>query len=194
MTSRSEYRLVLRQDNADFRMMPIGHKLGLISDVKYQKMLDKYALVEAEIDRLKHSNLSPTSELNQFLENSGTAPLSTGCKIADLIRRPQLGYDVLAPFDSERPELSDEIREQVEIQIKYEGYINRQYDMIQKAQNLEQKKLPQNFDYHEIHGLRLEAIEKLNKHQPVSIGQASRISGVSPADVSVLLIWLTQNK
>jgi len=194
MTSRSEYRLVLRQDNADFRMMPIGHKLGLISDAKYQKMLDKYALVETEIDRLKHSNLSPTPELNQFLENSGTAPLSTGCKIADLIRRPQLGYDVLAPFDSERPQLSDEIREQVEIQIKYEGYINRQYDMIQKAQNLEQKKLPQNFDYHEIHGLRLEAIEKLNKHQPVSIGQASRISGVSPADVSVLLIWLTQNK
>ena len=194
MTSRSEYRLVLRQDNADFRMMPIGHKLGLISDTKYQKMLDKYALVETEIDRLKHSNLSPTPELNQFLENSGTAPLSTGCKIADLIRRPQLGYDVLAPFDSERPQLSDEIREQVEIQIKYEGYINRQYDMIQKAQNLEQKKLPQNFDYHEIHGLRLEAIEKLNKHQPVSIGQASRISGVSPADVSVLLIWLTQHK
>jgi len=194
MTSRSEYRLVLRQDNADFRMMPIGHQLGLISDLKYQKMLDKYALVESEIDRLKHSNIAPSPALNQFLENSGTAPLSTGCKIADLIRRPQLGYDILAPFDSDRPALSPDVREQVEIQIKYEGYINRQYDMIHKAQSLEQKKLPQNFDYHEIHGLRLEAVEKLNKHQPVSIGQASRISGVSPADISVLLIWLTQNK
>ncbi len=194
MTSRSEYRLVLRQDNADFRMMPIGHKLGLISDAKYQNMLDKYELVKTEIERVKKTNLAPSSAINQFLENSGTAPLSTGCKVADLIRRPQLGYDILAPFDSERPRLSAEIREQVEIQIKYEGYINRQYEMIQKAQNLEQKKLPQNFDYHEIHGLRLEAIEKLNKHQPVSIGQASRISGVSPADVSVLLIWLTQHK
>ena len=194
MTSRSEYRLVLRQDNADFRMMPIGHALGLISDAKYQNMLDKYELVKTEIERVKKTNLAPSSAINQFLENSGTAPLSTGCKVADLIRRPQLGYDILAPFDSERPRLSAEIREQVEIQIKYEGYINRQYEMIQKAQNLEQKKLPQNFDYHEIHGLRLEAIEKLNKHQPVSIGQASRISGVSPADVSVLLIWLTQHK
>ncbi|MBR7085567.1 MAG: tRNA uridine-5-carboxymethylaminomethyl(34) synthesis enzyme MnmG [Oscillospiraceae bacterium] len=194
MTSRSEYRLVLRQDNADFRMMPIGHKLGLISDEDYQNMLNKYSLVESEIDRLKHSNLAPSSEMNQFLENSGTAPLTTGCKIADLIRRPQLGYEALKPFDSERPELSTEVCEQVEIQIKYEGYIQRQYDMIHKAESLEKKKLPQNFDYHEIHGLRLEAIEKLNKHQPFSIGQASRISGVSPADVSVLLIWLTQNK
>ncbi len=194
MTSRSEYRLVLRQDNADFRMMPIGHKLGLISDEAYQNMLNKYSLVESEIDRLKHSNLAPSPEINQFLENSGTAPLTTGCKIADLIRRPQLGYEALKPFDSERPELSTEVCEQVEIQIKYEGYIQRQYDMIHKAESLEKKKLPQNFDYHEIHGLRLEAIEKLNKHQPFSIGQASRISGVSPADVSVLLIWLTQNK
>ncbi len=194
MTSRSEYRLVLRQDNADFRMMPIGHDLGLVSDETYQNMLNKYSLVEAEIDRLKHSNLAPSPEINQFLENSGTAPLTTGCKVADLIRRPQLGYDALKPFDSERPQLSTEVCEQVEIQIKYEGYIQRQYDMIQKAESLEKKKLPQDFDYHEIHGLRLEAIEKLNKHQPLSIGQASRISGVSPADVSVLLIWLTQNK
>ena len=194
MTSRSEYRLVLRQDNADFRMMPIGHKLGLISDEAYQNMLNKYSLVESEIDRLKHSNLAPSSEINQFLENSGTAPLTTGCKIADLIRRPQLGYEVLKPFDAERPALSTEVCEQVEIQIKYEGYIQRQYDMIHKAESLEKKKLPQNFDYHEIHGLRLEAVEKLNKHQPFSIGQASRISGVSPADVSVLLIWLTQHK
>ena len=194
MTSRSEYRLVLRQDNADFRMMPIGHELGLVSDETYQNMLNKYSLVESEIDRLKHSNLAPSPEINQFLENSGTAPLTTGCKVADLIRRPQLGYEALKPFDSERPQLSTEVCEQVEIQIKYEGYIQRQYDMIQKAESLEKKKLPQNFDYHAIHGLRLEAIEKLNKHQPFSIGQASRISGVSPADVSVLLIWLTQNK
>ena len=193
MTSRSEYRLVLRQDNADFRMMPIGHELGLVSDEAYQHMLDKYALVESEIERLKKSNLAPSPELNQFLENSGTAPLSTGCKFADLIRRPQLGYDALADFDSDRPELPSDVREQVEIQIKYQGYIDRQYDMIHKAQSLEKKKLPQEFDYHAIHGLRLEAIEKLNKHQPVNIGQASRISGVSPADISVLLIWLTQN-
>ena len=194
MTSRSEYRLVLRQDNADFRMMPIGHDLGLVSDETYQNMLNKYSLVESEIDRLKHSNLAPSPEINQFLENSGTAPLTTGCKAADLIRRPQLGYEALKPFDADRPELSTEVCEQVEIQIKYEGYIQRQYDMIHKAESLEKKKLPQNFDYHEIHGLRLEAIEKLNKHQPLSIGQASRISGVSPADVSVLLIWLTQHK
>lgn len=194
MTSRSEYRLVLRQDNADFRMMPIGHELGLVSDEKYQLMLDKYALVQSEIDRLKKSNIAPSSSLNQFLENSGTAPLSTGCKFADLIRRPQLGYDALAPFDADRPVLSPDVREQVEIQIKYQGYIDRQYDMIHKAQSLEKKLLPQNFDYHSVHGLRLEAVEKLNHHQPVNIGQASRISGVSPADISVLLIWLTQNQ
>ena len=196
MTSRSEYRLILRQDNADFRMMPIGRKIGLLPEERYQKMLNKYALVEQEIDRVKKTNLSPSAELNQFLEESGTAPLQTGCKIADLIRRPQLGYGVLAEFDAERPALPAEIQEQVEIQIKYEGYISRQYDMIQKAQSLEQKKLPKtpDFDYHEIHGLRLEAIEKLNKIKPDNIGQASRISGVSPADISVLLIWLTQKK
>ncbi len=194
MTSRSEYRLVLRQDNADFRMMPIGYKLGLISETLYQNMLKKYSLVESEIQRLQHTNIAPNPEMNQFLESSGTAPLSTGCKLADLLRRPQLNYEQLTPFDAQRPNLPSSVREQVEIQVKYQGYIDRQYEMIQKAHSLELKTLPQPFDYHQIHGLRLEAVEKLNRHQPLNIGQASRISGVSPADVSVLLIWLTQNK
>lgn len=194
MTSRSEYRLVLRQDNADWRMMPIGREIGLLDEERYQNMREKYALVEKEIRRVKKTNLAPNPELNQFLTESGTAPLKTGCKVADLIRRPQLGYAVIAPFDTERPELSAEVQEQVEIQIKYEGYISRQYEIIEKAQSLEKKKLPEHTDYSQIRGLCLEAAEKLNKHQPVSIGQASRISGVSPADISVLLVWLAQNK
>ena len=190
MTSRSEYRLILRQDNADFRLMPIGREIGLLPEERYQKMLAKYQLVEKEIQRVKKTNLAPNPELNQMLENYQTAPLQTGCKIADLIRRPQLNYAVLAEFDKDRPELSPEIQEQVEIQIKYEGYIARQNEAIAKAQSLERKKLPENIDYKTIKGLCLEASEKLNKYKPVNIAQASRISGVSPADISVLLVWL----
>ncbi len=194
MTSRSEYRLVLRQDNADVRMMPIGRRIGLLSEERYQKMLRKYELVEQEKYRVQHTNLAPSEGLNRLLEEFGTTPLSTGCKVADLIRRPQLGYRQIAEFDPERPALPDDVQEQVEIQIKYEGYIQRQYQAIESAQKLERKALPSDLDYTQIRGLRLEACEKLNKHKPLSIGQASRISGVSPADVTVLIVWLEQHK
>lgn len=194
MTSRSEYRLILRQDNADLRLMPIGRKIGLLPESRYQKMLQKYALVDAEIKRVNTSNLSPSDGLNAFLQEHGTAPLHTGCKIADLIRRPQLGYAMLQAFDAQRPALSHDVQEQVEIQIKYEGYIRRQEESIRQAQKLESRKLPPDLDYGTVRGLRLEAAEKLNKIQPLSIGQASRISGVSPADISVLLVWLAQHK
>ncbi len=194
MTSRSEYRLVLRQDNADARLMPIGRRIGLLSEERYQNMLQKYALVEQEKHRVQHTNLAPSEALNALLTERGTAPLSTGCKVADLIRRPQLSYRDTAAFDALRPELPQDVQEQVEIQIKYEGYIQRQNQAIEAAQKLERKSLPIGLDYTQVRGLRLEAIEKLNKHQPLSIGQASRISGVSPADVTVLLVWLEQHK
>lgn len=190
MTSRSEYRLILRQDNADQRLTPIGHSIGLISDERYEKLLEKQRRTAEEIKRVSTTNVSPTDKLNAFIESKGTAGLSTGCKIADLIRRPQLNYKDIAPFDINRPELSDEICEQVELQIKYEGYISKQLVQIEQMRKLEEKLLPENTDYSQIRGLRLEAAEKLNKVQPVSIGQASRISGVSPADVSLLAVWL----
>ncbi len=194
MTSRSEYRLVLRQDNADARLMPIGHGIGLLPKERYEAMLAKYEQVESEKKRVQHLNIAPGEELNAFLIERGTSPLQTGCKLGDLIRRPQLGYAMLAPFDPERPALSAEVQEQVEIQIKYEGYILRQNQQIQQAQKLERKALPPDLDYTTVRGLRLEAAEKLNLHKPLSIGQASRISGVSPADVTVLLVWLEQHK
>ncbi|MGN1481580.1 tRNA uridine-5-carboxymethylaminomethyl(34) synthesis enzyme MnmG [Porcipelethomonas sp.] len=192
MTSRSEYRLVLRQDNADQRLTPIGYKLGLISEERYQKLLKKISDTQKEIARVKKLNIPPSEELNNFLVEKATSPLSTGCKMADLIRRPQLGYDMLRSFDPERPELDFEVREQVELQIKYEGYIEKQMEQIEIMRKMEVKKLPEDLDYSVIRGLRLEAIEKLNKHKPENIGQASRISGVSPADASVLAVWLEQ--
>lgn len=194
MTSRSEYRLVLRQDNADQRLMPLGREIGLLPEERYQAMLAKYAHVAKEIERIRHTNLAPSPQINALLEAHGTAPLTTGCKVADLVRRPQLGYAMLAPFDPERPALTPEEQEQVEIQIKYEGYILRQNQTIDAVKKLERKKLPADADYTQIHGLRLEAAEKLQKFRPVSIGQASRISGVSPADITVLLVWLEQHK
>ncbi len=194
MTSRSEYRLILRQDNADQRLMPIGYKVGLVSRETYQKLLDKEEMVENEIKRLYKTNISPSETLNGFLESKLTAPLSTGCKLADLIRRPQINYNDIAVFDTERPELDDVIAEQVELQIKYEGYISKQLQQIEQMRKLEEKKLPQDVDYSNVYGLRLEAIEKLNKVKPVSIGQASRISGVSPADVSLLVVWMQKEK
>ncbi len=194
MTSRSEYRLVLRQDNADQRLTPIGHRIGLISDERFDRLNNKISLIEKEIKRVKHLNISPGKELNMFLEGKGTAPLKTGCKLADLIRRPQLGYSMLAPFDANREKLPEDVCEQVELQIKYEGYIEKQMAQIQLMRKNEIKKLPENVDYSNIRGLRLEAAEKLNKLKPENLGQASRISGVSPADVSILAIWLEQNK
>lgn len=192
MTSRSEYRLVLRQDNADQRLTPIGYKIGLISQERYDRLQKKISDTENEIKRVKKLNIAPSEKLNKFLEDKGTAALNTGCKLADLIRRPQLGYEMLAEFDTERPELDFEVREQVELQIKYEGYIAKQMEQIEIMRKMESKKLPSDLDYSNIRGLRLEAIEKLNKQKPENIGQASRISGVSPADASVLAVWLEQ--
>ncbi len=194
MTSRSEYRLVLRQDNADERLMPIGRKIGLLPEERFLAMQEKYAHITKEIHRLEHTNLAPSPALNAFLEANGTAPLTTGCKAADLVRRPQLTYEMTAPFVPERPLLTAEEQEQVNIRIKYEGYIKRQDLAIAAAQKLERRRLPEDLDYNTVRGLRLEAAEKLNRTRPVSIGQASRISGVSPADISVLLVWLEQHK
>lgn len=192
MTSRSEYRLLLRQDNADERLMPIGHKLGLIADDEYDAFLKRKSLKEQEIARVNSVFLAPDKELCQMLESRGTAPITTGTRLADLIKRPQLDYKCLAPFDAGRPDLSDDICEKVETEIKYEGYINRQKAQVDEMLRLENKAIPKDFDYSAIRGLRLEAVEKLSKIQPENIGQASRISGVSPADISVLLIYLSK--
>ena len=194
MTSRSEYRLVLRQDNADQRLTPIGHKLGLISDARYERLMEKIRLTDEEIHRVKTTNIAPSDSLNVFLESKGTSILTTGCKLADLIRRPQLNYDDIAAFDKNRPLLPDDVCEQVDLQIKYEGYISKQLDQIELMRKFENVKLPENTDYSQVRGLRLEAAEKLNKLQPFSLGQASRISGVSPADVSLLSVWLQKSK
>lgn len=194
MTSRSEYRLVLRQDNADQRLTPIGHKLGLISEARYERLMEKIRLTDEEIHRVKTTNIAPSDSLNVFLESKGTSILTTGCKLADLIRRPQLNYDDIAAFDKNRPLLPDDVCEQVDLQIKYEGYISKQLDQIELMRKFENVKLPENTDYSQVRGLRLEAAEKLNKLQPFSLGQASRISGVSPADVSLLSVWLQKSK
>ena len=193
MTSRSEYRLVLRQDNADERLTPLGHKIGLISDERYAKYLKKQELKKEELKRLKSTVISPTEEVNKILVSRETSEITSGIRLIDLMKRPQLGYDALKSIDKTRPELDPNIFEQVEIEIKYEGYIQKQLKQVEQMKKLEVKQLPNDFDYNEIEGLRLEAREKLNKIKPLNIGQASRISGVSPADISVLLIWLAQN-
>ena len=189
MTSRSEYRLVLRQDNADERLTPLGRELGLISDRRWEKFQRKQEQKRAELKRVQSTTLPPSEELNQILVSRGTSPLSTGAKLADLLKRPQVSYQDLTAVDRERPKYSTAIFEAVEIELKYEGYIKRQRADIEEARRLERKRLPQ-VDYAQIKGLRLEAVEKLNKVRPENIGQAGRISGVSPADISVLLIWL----
>lgn len=189
MTSRSEYRLVLRQDNADERLTPLGRELGLISDRRWEKFQQKQEQKRAELKRVQSTTLPPSEELNQILVSRGTSPLSTGAKLADLLKRPQVSYQDLTAVDRERPKYSTAIFEAVEIELKYEGYIKRQRADIEEARRLERKRLPQ-VDYAQIKGLRLEAVEKLNKVKPENIGQAGRISGVSPADISVLLIWL----
>ena len=191
LTSRSEYRLLLRQDNADLRLTETGHRVGLISDERYARLLEKKRLIEQETERIKHVNIAPTAEINSYLESQGTERLSTGIKLSQLIKRPELSYDGLAPFDKERPELPKEVREQAELNVKYEGYIAIQQQQVQAMRKLEKKALPADTDYTKVRGLRLEAAEKLNKIRPLSVGQASRISGVNPADVNVLLIWLS---
>ena len=190
MTSRSEYRLILRQDNADDRLMPKGYELGLVDEETYNAFLERKSLKEKELERIKSVFLAPSEELNKVLEECGTAPLSTGCRLSDLIKRPQLSYKVLAPFDKERPDLPPEVQEKVEIEVKYEGYITRQEAQVNEMLRLEKRIIPENINYDDVYGLRLEAREKLNKVRPKNIGQASRISGVSPADISVLLIYL----
>ena len=194
MTSRSEYRLLHRQDNADQRLSHIGHRIGLVSDARYQAVLDKYAAVEQEIRRLDGCGVPESEALNALLTEYGTTPVKGSARMGDLVRRPQIGYDLLKDFDPTRPELPRAVTEQVEIQLKYAGYIDRQLKQVAEFQKAESKLLPQDVDYMSIAGLRVEAREKLNQIKPLSVGQAGRISGVSPADVAVLLIWLEQHK
>ena len=194
MTSRSEYRLLHRQDNADERLSAIGLRIGLVSEERHRRVLEKYRQVEEEIRRLENTHLAPGEELNGMLTARGTAPVTAGASLADLIRRPQVSYEDTAPFDPARPELSRAIRAQVEIRLKYEGYIKRQLRQVEEFQRMESRPLPPDIDYDDIPGLRLEAREKLKKIRPASFGQAGRISGVSPADVSVLMIYLEGGK
>ena len=194
MTSRAEYRLLLRQDNADLRLTEIGHDVGLISDERYERFLVKKANIEKEIKRLKNTIVKPTKEVNELLVKYGTSELTTGTKMSELLKRTELDYDKLQPIDENRPELTLQEKEEAEIQVKYEGYIKMQEAQVEKFKKLETKILPDNIDYEKINGLSLEARQKLNKFKPHSIGQASRISGVSPADISVLLIYLQINK
>ncbi len=189
MTSRSEYRLLLRQDNADERLTPFGHRVGLISDERYEKLQKKLSDIENEIQRI-NSAVVPPSKANPLLEQYNSTPVKTGITLGDLLKRPELDYEKLAPIDENRPELPYEVCEEAEIKIKYKGYIDRQLSQVEQFKKMERKLLPENQDYSEIYGLRLEARQKLNKVQPKSLGQASRISGVSPADLSVLIIWL----
>ena len=190
MTSRSEYRLILRQDNADMRLTPLGHEIGLISDERYAKFLEKKRLCAEETERLENTTVKMSPELNEMLEAHGTAPLNEGIRASELLRRPQISYADLAPFDPARNPLPEAVVEQVEIGIKYEGYIKKQLAQVEQMHRLEEKKIPEDIDYKSIHGLRLEAAEKLDRIRPMNIGQAGRISGVSPADISVLLIYL----
>ena len=192
MTSRSEYRLLHRQDNADIRLTPYGHEIGLISDERYQKFLNKMQLIKDEMKRASQTTIHVSEDLQKLLVSRETAPMNKGMKLIELIKRPQISYYDLAPFDTERPDLPPEIFEQVEIELKYEGYIKRQQAQINEMRRLEVKLLPKDIDYNAIDGLRLEAREKLSKIRPHSVGQASRISGVSPSDISVLLIYLAK--
>ncbi len=191
MTSRSEYRLLLRQDNADARLTPYGHRVGLVDDMRYAAFLEKQAAIDAEVERITKTNIPPSDAVNALLVQSGSAPIATGAKLADLVRRPELSYDLLAPVDSTRPTLPRAVRFSAEVRVKYDGYIRRELAEVKKLQKLEEKLLPPDIDYAAIGGLRLEARQKLNKIRPRSLGQAMRISGVSPADISVLMIRLT---
>ena len=192
MTSRAEYRLLLRQDNADLRLTEIGHEVGLISDERYERFLEKKKQIEDEIERLNTTNVKPNEKTNEFLKSRGTTETTVGLKLAELLKRTEITYEDLKELDPKRPELSRQVREEVEIMVKYEGYIKMQEKQVEGFKKLEKKLLPEDVDYNTIKGIRLEARQKLNKYKPYSIGQASRISGVSPADISVLLIFLEQ--
>ena len=194
MTSRSEYRLLLRQDNADLRLTEIGHRVGLIDDERYAEFCEKKRLIDEEITRINRTNIPPSDEVNRLLTDCGSTPISTGIKLSELLRRPELSYAALAAVDKERPELPSAVCRTVEISVKYEGYIKRELAEAERKQKLEEKPLPKELDYTTVLGLRLEAAEKLNKVRPASVGQASRISGVNPADISVLLIYLSSKR
>ena len=194
MTSRAEYRLLLRQDNADLRLTPIGHEVELISDERYAKFIAKKEAVEKEKSRIENVIIKPSEKANEILESLGTNKISTGVKLSDLIKRPQVKYEDLKELDIERPELPFEVKNEVEIQVKYEGYINLEQKQVEKFKKLETKKIPEDINYDDVKGLRIEAKQKLNKIKPLSVGQASRISGVSPADISVLLIYLETSR
>ena len=194
MTSRAEYRLLLRQDNADLRLTELGHEVGLISDERYEKFLNKKRNIENEIERIKKLTIKPTEQVNKLLEENNSSQIKAGVKLADLLKRTELSYEKLSEIDPERPELSKAEAQEVEIQVKYEGYIKMQEEQVKKFKKLEDKKLSEDINYDDIKGLRIEARQKLNKVKPLSIGQASRISGVSPADISVLLIYMEQHK
>lgn len=192
MTSRSEYRLILRQDNADERLTPIGREIGLIKDNRWQRYCEKQKLKQEEYNRIKSTVIAPTDELNKILLKNNTSALVSGIRLSDLLKRPQVNYEILKDFDTTRPNIDNNIFEQIEIEIKYEGYIKKQFAQIEQMRRLEKKILSEGINYNDITGLRLEAIEKLNKVRPENLGQASRISGVSPADISVLVIWLSK--
>ena len=194
MTSRAEYRLLLRQDNADLRLTPIGYDIGLISEERYEKFKSKKENIEKEIERLKKLTVKPSKDVNDLLKENGTSELTTGTKMSELLKRTELNYEILAKIDTDRPELTKQEKEEVEIQIKYEGYIKMQEAQVERFKKLETKLLPETLDYEEVKGISLEGRQKLNKFKPRSIGQASRISGVSPADISVLLVYLQQTK
>ena len=194
MTSRAEYRLLLRQDNADIRLRKIGHEIGLVSDEEYEHLLKKMDDIQSEIKRLEKTVIGVSDRVQMFLEKYGSTLLKSGITLAELVKRPELDYDKLAELDEGRPELPDDVTEQVNIEIKYEGYIKRQMQQVAQFKKLEDKKLPEDFDYSEVNSLRREAVQKLNKVQPATIGQASRISGVSPADISVLLVHFTRKQ
>ena len=193
MTSRAEYRLLLRQDNADQRLTPIGHEIGLISEERYQNLLKKQELIKNEIDRIQHVNIGTSQKIQNFLKKNNSTPLTSGIKLVELARRPELSYKILEEIDEGRPELPEDVIEQVDIHVKYEGYIKRQERQVEQFKKMEEKKIPADINYAEIPSLRIEAKQKLEELRPDSIGQASRISGVSPADISVLLVYLKAN-
>ena len=190
MTSRAEYRLLLRQDNADLRLTKLGYEVGLIDEERYQRLLEKERMIDEEIKRVEHTNIGTSEKVQNLLASFGSTPLTSGTTMAELIRRPELSYEKLAPIDERRPELPYDVKEQVDINIKYDGYIKRQMRQVEQFRKLEKKKIPDEIDYDEIQSLRIEARQKLKQIRPSSIGQASRISGVSPADISVLLVYL----
>ena len=194
MTSRAEYGLLLRQDNADMRLTEIGHRVGLISEERYQKFLEKKDMIAKEKERLENTIIKPTEEVNQLMEKYGTSKLTGGVRLSELLKRTELTYDILKQIDKDRVDLPEDVKEEVEIMVKYEGYIKMQETQVEGFKKLEKKLLPDDINYDDVKGIRIEARQKLNKIRPYSIGQASRISGVSPADISVLLVYLEQRK